>query len=947
MSFEKTLTPALTLAQILDKMMAIALQIQQCADLEAVLGSAVRETRALLKADRVLIYQLLPTAGAVITAESVGDAWMPMLAEQVHASHLAAPWQQHPSQGQAHTASGSAATSLDPDWTAQWPFRFQVRAHLAEPILREGQLWGWLIAHQCHQVRPWQPLDLQILQLVAIQIGTAVQFQPKRVEPSFNLPPDAAPLREASLHAAHMARQHAELRLQQSEERFRLIFEQAGIGIVLSTAPTYNLSSSNLFFQTFIGYSSSELANLSLRNITHPDDIATDESLLRDCLTGRRDSYEIEKRYVCKDGTIRWGHQIVCCVRDATGQIQFGFAMVNDIDERVRLEAERKQAVRALRQQAARAQSLNRVVQTIHYSLDLPTILTAATAEMAQLLEVEQASIVQYLPERQMWLYVAAYHSAPNLLEWVGLEIPDRGNPLTAQLKRGEVVQVMDASTLQNDINRELAKSAPGSWLLVPMIVGDTVWGSFSLHTTQKNAAWQDAQIELAQALANQLAIAIHQSELYDQVQQLNANLEHQVQERTAQLQQSLDFEALLKRITDKVRDSLDERQILETAVQELAHGLKVKCCDTGIYNAEQTMSTIFYECVDGLMPAQGKTFRIDQAPHSEVYPYLFQGQTCQFGDLVPTSLRSDRFLSTTLACPIFDDQGVLGDLWLVKRPDEIFNDQETRLIQQVANQCAIALRQSRLYQTAQAQVAELERLSQLKDDFLSTVSHELRTPMSNIKMATQMLEIRLSSLGILDDESHAIYRYFKILREEGQREIRLINDLLDLARLDAGIEPLNLTTIGLQFFIPHLAEPFLERTRNQQQQLTLHIPENLPSLLTDLSYLERIITELLHNACKYTPAGETIDLSVQVTASTIEIHVSNSGVEIPAAEGDRIFDKFYRIPNNDPWKHGGTGLGLALVKRLTKRIKSKIRLVSGDGKTTFIVEFPREAVAG
>lgn len=942
MSFKKTLTPALTLAQILDKMMAIALQMQQCADLEAVLCGAVHEIRALLHADRVLVYQLLPTAGAVIAAESVGAAWMPMLGEQVHEFYLAAPWQQHPSQGQAHTVPGSAATSLEPDWPAQWPSRFQVQTYLAEPILVQGQLWGWLIAHQCHQERPWKPLDLQVLQLVAIQIGTAVQFKPKRVEQSFNIPPAAARLHEASLHAAHRARQQAELRLQDSEERFRLMFEHAGIGIVLSAAPTYTLSSSNLFFQTFIGYSSSELANLSFRDITHPDDIATDESLLWQCLMGRRDGYEIEKRYICKDGTIRWGHQIVCCVRDATGQIPLAFAMVNDIDERVRLEAERKQAEWALMQQAARAQSLSRVVQTIHYSLDLTTILTAATAEMAQLLDVEQATIVRYLPERHVWLHIAAYRSAPNLLEGVGLEIPDQDNPLAAQLKRGEVVQVIDVSTLQDDFNRELAKSAPGSWLLVPVMIGDNVWGSFSLHTTQKLAAWQDAQIELAQALANQLAIAIHQSELYAQVQQLNANLEQQVQERTAQLQQSLDFEALLKRITDNVRDSLDERQILETAVQELAHGLKVKCCDTGIYNAEQTMSTIFYEVVDGLRPVQGKTFRIDQAPHSEVYFHLFQGQACQFCDIAPNSLRSDRFLSTTFVCPILDDQGVLGDLWLVKRPDEIFNDQETRLIQQVANQCAIALRQSRLYQTAQAQVAELERLSQLKDDFLSTVSHELRTPMSNIKMATQMLEIRLTSLGILDDESHAIYRYFKILREEGQREISLINDLLDLARLDAGIEPLNLTTVGLQFFIPHLAEPFLERTRNQQQQLILHIPENLPSLLTDLSYLERIITELLHNACKYTPAGETIDLSVQVTASNIEIHVSNSGVEIPAAECDRIFDKFYRIANNDPWKHGGTGLGLALVKRLVERINSKIRLLSGDGKTTFIVEFAR-----
>ena len=307
---------------------------------------------------------------------------------------------------------------------------------------------------------------------------------------------------------------------------------------------------------------------------------------------------------------------------------------------------------------------------------------------------------------------------------------------------------------------------------------------------------------------------------------------------------------------------------------------------------------------------------------------------------MAPNPLRPDQRLLTTLAVPLVDDQGILGDLWLFKAASAVFDDQEVRLVQQVANQCAIALRQSRLYQAAQAQVQELARLNQLKDDFLNTVSHELRTPMASIKMATQMLEISLKPLGLLEDNVSSIKRYFNILQEEEQREIGLINDLLDLTRLDAGTEPLNLSPISLHLYIPHLAESFFERTQQQQQQLSIHIPEDLPLFTTDLPYLERILTELLHNACKYTPSGETITVSAQATEATLELRVSNSGVEIAAAECDRIFDKFYRIPSNDPWKHGGTGLGLALVKKLTERLGGQISVTSSEGQTTFGLTF-------
>lgn len=492
-----------------------------------------------------------------------------------------------------------------------------------------------------------------------------------------------------------------------------------------------------------------------------------------------------------------------------------------------------------------------------------------------------------------------------------------------------------DVPVLINGIRQEQAGSFVNNCIFVP--IHQRIQYEEELLQARKVAeaathAQNEANIALKQA---QAALELKQIELLE----LNARLEEQVQQRTAQLQQALNFESLLQRITAKVRDSLDEQQILQTAVQELGLGLGVEYCDVEIYQADQTRVTIAYESPRPLTAAQGWFLQI--TPTSPVVKLAFvEGEALQFCPMPLNRARPHTHQLVILACSIYDDQGVLGDLWLFRQQEESFNHLEIRLVQQVANHCAIALRQSRLYREAQLQVQELERLNQLKDDFLNTVSHELRTPMSSIKLATQMLEVNLKTLGLFADESHAIARSFKIIREEGQREMGLINDLLDMARLDAQTEPLNLATIDLQLFVPYFIEPFLERARHQEQRLTIEIPDNLPPLSTDVSYLERILTELLHNACKYSPAGAAIALSAQATPTALEVRVSNSGVEIPATEHERIFGKFYRIPNHDPWKHGGTGLGLALVKKFVDRLGIGIRVESGGGETAFILEF-------
>jgi PAS domain S-box-containing protein len=720
-------------------------------------------------------------------------------------------------------------------------------------------------------------------------------------------------------------RKQAEELAQQREQEFRALVENSPDAISRFDREMryiYVNPAIERFFgipaQSFIGKRNSEMEMPA-------DLVALWDGTLQQALTTQQPQI-VEFAYTSATGLYYYQTRIVPELAP-DGTVASLLAVSRDITEL-------KQAEITLQQQAHRERTLNRVIQTIRNSLDLNTIFDATAVELGTLLQVDRANILRYLPQQQVWLIVSAYNRSPETTpSYVGLELPDEG-PIAAALKRLETIRLDDANVLEDEFNQVLAQTFPGAWLTVPLQVGGVIWGNISLVCHDQPFTWQDWQVDLTLAVADQLAIAIQQSQLYQQVQQLNADLEVQVQERTASLRQAFAFEATLKRITDRVRDSLDEAHILQTAVQELVLAIGVNTCNAALYDLEQHTSKIHYEyAVTAQQPFQSFTVFMSSFP--EGYQQLLTRQYFQFCHLA----EPPQTPQAKLACPMFDDQGVLGDLWLLNDADYYFTAEDIRLVQLVANQCAIAIRQSRLYQTAQAQVTELEQLNRLKDDFLSNVSHELRTPMSNIKMAIQMLEIVLNPLGLLE-ENQSVNRYFRILNNECQREISLVEDLLALSRLDTGTEPLVLTTIEPRSWLIRVVEPFVERIHNQQQRLEISIPADLPSLTADITGLERILAELLDNASKYSPTGATITVFARTVESSLQIGVRNTGVEISADELPRIFDKFYRIPNQDPWRYSGTGLGLALVQKLADHIGATIHVESADSQTTFTLTF-------
>lgn len=262
--------------------------------------------------------------------------------------------------------------------------------------------------------------------------------------------------------------------------------------------------------------------------------------------------------------------------------------------------SDRKNAEEAIQQQAWRTQALNQVIQAIHNSLDLNTIFATVVSEIGTLLQVQRARIMQYLPESQVWCMAIAYESSSQYASQRDVEVPDQNNPIADRLKRLEIVQIDDTASLDDPINLELAQIFPGCWLLTPIPdlataseqTDPRVWGSLSLLRSQQLGPWQTWEVELAQAIVDQLAIAIQQANLYQRVQQelierqraeaelqqLNQALEQRVTARTAALQQvnqQLQKQAEIEHLLAAIAQTINHSARLDAVLNEILERIR------------------------------------------------------------------------------------------------------------------------------------------------------------------------------------------------------------------------------------------------------------------------------------------------------------------------------------------------------------------------------------
>lgn len=334
-------------------------------------------------------------------------------------------------------------------------------------------------------------------------------------------------------------RQQMEEALRQSEARFREIAETIDQFFFLRSATTGEFMYVSPAYEKIWGQPCEELYrdSTSWQQSIHPDDRELVKQSLRRQVNV--DSVQREYRIIRPDGEIRWILAQINSVRDEAGNRLHIVGFATDISDRKRAEL-------ALEKQTQREQLLNQLIRTIQHSLDLPTIFATATVGIAELLGFERGVVAQYLRDRGVWKHVSAYRESLELLDEMGQEIPDEGNPLAAQLKQNQVVFIEDTTSIHDPINQRLAHHRPGTWLLVPLQVNGIVWGSLSLSNPTP-LPWLKDEIEWIRRVVEPLTIAIHQANLYQASQQVQAALRESEQRYRGIVEDQIETIARLK----------------------------------------------------------------------------------------------------------------------------------------------------------------------------------------------------------------------------------------------------------------------------------------------------------------------------------------------------------------------------------------------------------------
>jgi two-component system sensor histidine kinase KdpD len=271
-----------------------------------------------------------------------------------------------------------------------------------------------------------------------------------------------------------------------------------------------------------------------------------------------------------------------------------------------------------------------------------------------------------------------------------------------------------------------------------------------------------------------------------------------------------------------------------------------------------------------------------------------------------PESRKTNR--PPDLVVPVEAARGTLGAIQIWRATPEI-SENEKRLLRTFASQGALALERAWLAQ-AESRARVLEESDQLKTAILSSVSHELRTPLSTIKAAASSLRS-----GEVGWDSPARTDLITAIDDEADHLNLLVGNLLDMSRIESGVlKPKREWNI-----LAEIIGSVLARMKNQTvgHTLDIEIPEDLPMIPVDYVQMEQVFTNLISNSLKYAPAHTVVRIRINVQQETVHVQVSNQGPQVPPADLERIFDKFYRI--TDAERVTGTGLGLSICKGIVE----------------------------